>query len=98
MVPMNTPGVKLISRGSYENAAAVMGTPFHYPLSSRLDENDAIFVLDHAFIPWKDVFVGGDIDRATNFFPQTRFLPPALLNGCPRLAPKLEFIASMLLN
>src|SRR5438132_134168 len=54
MVPMNTPGVKLISRASYENAAAVMGTPFDYPLSSRLDENDAIFVLDHAFIPWED--------------------------------------------
>src|SRR5438552_10319110 len=38
MVPMNTPGVKLISRASYENAAAVMGMPFDYPLSSRLDE------------------------------------------------------------
>src|SRR5437764_89594 len=72
MVPMNTPGVKLISRASYENAAAVMGTPFDYPLSSRLDENDAIFVLDHAFIPWEDVFVAGDIERANNFFPELR--------------------------
>jgi len=52
MVPMNAPGVKLISRASYENTAAVMGTPFDYPLSSRLDENDAIFVLEDAFIPW----------------------------------------------
>ena len=41
MVPMHAPGLKLISRASYENAAAVMGTPFDYPLSSRLDENDA---------------------------------------------------------
>ena len=53
MVPMNAPGVKLISRASYENTAAVMGTPFDYPLSSRLDENDAIFVLDNTFIPWE---------------------------------------------
>ena len=98
MVPMDRPGVKLISRASYENAAAVMGTPFDYPLSSRLDENDAIFVLDHAFIPWEDVFVGGDIDRANNFFPQTGFLPRALLQGCTRLSIKLEFIAGLMLK
>src|SRR5438876_11249255 len=98
MVPMNTPGVKLISRASYENAAAVMGTPFDYPLSSRLDENDAIFVLDHAFIPWEDVFVAGDIEKANNFFPQTGFLPRALLHGCTRLAVKLDFIAGLLLK
>src|SRR5213078_1474653 len=98
MVSMNTPGVKLISRASYENAAAVMGTPFDYPLSSRLDENDAIFVLDNAFIPWEDVFVCGDIERANNFFPKTGFLPRALLQGCTRLAIKLEFIAGLVLK
>ena len=98
MVPMNSPGVKLISRASYENTAAVMGTPFDYPLSSRLDENDAIFVLDNAFIPWEDVFVYGDIERANNFFPQTGFLPRALLHGCTRLAVKLEFIAGLMME
>jgi aromatic ring hydroxylase len=98
MVPMNAPGVKLISRASYENAAAVMGTPFDYPLSSRLDENDAIFVLENTFIPWEDVFVYGDIDAANNFFPQTGFLPRALLHGCTRLAVKLEFIAGLMMQ
>jgi 4-hydroxyphenylacetate 3-monooxygenase len=98
MVPMNAPGLKLISRVSYENTAAVMGSPFDYPLSSRLDENDAVFVLDDVFIPWEDVFVYGDIDRANNFFPQTGFLPRALLHGCTRLAVKLEFIAGLMLR
>ncbi|MGE0540153.1 MAG: 4-hydroxyphenylacetate 3-hydroxylase N-terminal domain-containing protein [Dehalococcoidia bacterium] len=98
MVPMNAPGVKLISRASYENAAAVMGTPFDYPLSSRLDENDAVFVLDNVFIPWEDVFVYGDVDAANNFFPQTGFLPRALLHGCTRLAVKLEFIAGLMMK
>lgn len=98
MVPMNAPGVKLISRASYENTAAVMGTPFDYPLSSRLDENDAIFVLDNTLIPWEDVFVYGDIDVANNFFPQTGFLPRALLHGCTRLAVKLEFIAGLMMQ
>jgi aromatic ring hydroxylase len=98
MVPMDAPGVKLISRASYENTAAVMGTPFDYPLSSRLDENDAIFVLDNALIPWEDVFVYGDIDAANNFFPQTGFLPRALMHGCTRLAVKLEFLAGLMMR
>jgi aromatic ring hydroxylase len=98
MVPMNTPGVKLISRASYENTAAVMGTPFDYPLSSRIDENDAIFVVDNAFIPWENVFVYGDIETANNFFPQTGFLPRALLHGCTRYAVKLEFIAGLMMQ
>jgi aromatic ring hydroxylase len=98
MVPMNAPGLKLISRASYENTAAVMGTPFDYPLSSRLDENDAVFVLDNVFIPWEDVFVYGDIETANNFFPRTGFLPRALLHGCTRFAVKLEFIAGLMLR
>ena len=83
MVPMNAPGVKLISRASYENTAAVMGTPFDYPLSSRLDENDAIFVLDNVFIPWEDVFVYGDVELANNFFPR----PASCRARCCTAAP-----------
>jgi aromatic ring hydroxylase len=98
MVPMNAPGLKLISRPSYENAAAVMGTPFDYPLSSRLDENDAIFVLDNVFIPWEDIFVYGDVETANNFFPRTGFLPRALLHGCTRLAVKLDFITGLMMQ
>src|SRR5882757_407217 len=51
MAPMDTPGIKLICRPSYELAAAAAGSPWDYPLTSRFDENDAIFVADNAFIP-----------------------------------------------
>ncbi len=98
MVPMRAPGVKLICRTSYEYTASVMGSPFDYPLSSRIDENDAIFVLDHVLIPWEDVFVYGDVEKANNFFPRTGFLPRALIHGCTRLAVKLDFIAGLLLK
>ena len=53
IVPMNTPGIKLICRPSYEMSAAVTGTPWDYPLTWRLDENDAIFVFDNALSPGK---------------------------------------------
>src|SRR5438094_4090908 len=42
MVPTNAKGVKLICRVSNEMRAAMLGSPFDYPLSSRLDENYAI--------------------------------------------------------
>jgi 4-hydroxyphenylacetate 3-monooxygenase len=98
MVPTNAPGVKLICRVSNEQRAAVLGSPFDYPLSSRLDENDAIFVLDDVLIPWEDVFVYGDAEKANNFFPRTGFVPRAFLQGSTRLAVKLDFIAGLFLR
>ena len=98
MVPTNAKGVKLICRTSNEYRAAVLGSPFDYPLSSRLDENDAIFVLDNVFVPWEDVFVYGDVEKANNFFPRTGFLPRALIHGCTRLAVKLDFITGLLIK
>ena len=98
MIPSNAPGVKFICRTSFELTATVMGSPFDYPLSSRMDENDAIFVLDKVLIPWENVFVYGDVDTANNFFPQTGFLPRALLHGCTRLSVKLDFIAGLILK
>lgn len=44
---MNATGVKVIIRVSYKEMAAKMGTPFDYPLSSRIDENDAVIILDN---------------------------------------------------
>ncbi|HTY54073.1 MAG TPA: 4-hydroxyphenylacetate 3-hydroxylase N-terminal domain-containing protein [Candidatus Binataceae bacterium] len=98
MIPMNTRGVKLICRTSYEATAEVMGSPFDYPLSSRLDENDAILVLDQVFIPWEDVFVYRDLDKANNFYPNSGFLHRFALHGCTRLAVKLDFLVGLLLK
>ncbi|SDK57614.1 4-hydroxyphenylacetate 3-monooxygenase oxygenase component [Nocardioides sp. YR527] len=97
-VPMNAPGVKLISRTSYAQNAAIVGTPFDYPLSSRMDENDAIFVFDKVLVPWENVFIYGQADRVNSFFPQSGFLPRAMIQGCTRLAVKLDFIAGLLMK
>ena len=92
IAPMNAPGVKLICRTSYEMMASVMGTPFDYPLSSRFDENDAIFVFDNAFIPWEDVLLHRDLEKLKTFFPQSGFLAGYQFQGCTRLAVKLDFL------
>jgi 4-hydroxyphenylacetate 3-monooxygenase len=98
MVPTNAPGVKLFCRPSYEMTASVMGTPFDYPLSSRMDENDSILVFDKVFVPWENVFAYGDPDKVNNFFPGSGFLPLFMFHGCTRLAVKLEFLAGLVLK
>src|SRR5262249_58034899 len=98
MVPTNAPGAKFICRTSYEMTSTVMGSPYDYPLSSRIDENDAVFIMEKVLVPWENVFCYGDVEKANNFFPQTGFLPRALLHGCTRLAVKLDFVAGLLLK
>ncbi|MGB6536894.1 MAG: 4-hydroxyphenylacetate 3-hydroxylase C-terminal domain-containing protein, partial [Xanthobacteraceae bacterium] len=96
IAPMNTPGIKLICRQSYEFAAAATGTPWDYPLSSRFDENDAIFVFDNAFIPWENVFIHRDVERLKNFYPKSGFFNGFTMQGCTRLSVKLDFIIGLL--
>ncbi|WP_433241293.1 4-hydroxyphenylacetate 3-hydroxylase family protein [Streptosporangium sp. CA-135522] len=95
-VPMGVPGMKLICRPSYTATAAVMGSPFDYPLSSRLDENDTILVLDKVLIPWENVFVYGDVGKVQLFTGHSGFIERFTFHGCTRLAVKLEFIAGLL--
>lgn len=97
-VPMDAPGVKLISRPSYAQNAAITGTPFDYPLSSRLDENDAVFVFDKVLVPWENIFAYGDPDQINGFMPKTGFINRFTFQGCVRLAVKLDFIAGLLLK
>jgi 4-hydroxyphenylacetate 3-monooxygenase len=95
---MDTPGVKLISRTSYEMTAAVMGSPFDYPLSSRFDENDSVLVFDKAVIPWENVIIYKDIEKANNFFAESGFLNRFTFHGVTRLAVKLDFVSGLLLK
>ncbi|MFJ4100284.1 4-hydroxyphenylacetate 3-hydroxylase family protein [Amycolatopsis japonica] len=95
-VPMDAPGMKLICRPSYAATAAVMGSPFDYPLSSRLDENDTILILDKVFIPWENVFIYGDLGKVQMFAGQSGFTERFTFHGATRLAVKLEFLIGLL--
>lgn len=97
-LPMDSPGLKIICRTSYEYAAGVMGTPYDYPLSSRMDENDAILVLDKVLVPWENVFAYRDIDTVNQFIFGSGFMMRALFHGCTRFAVKLDFITGLLLK
>ena len=94
-LPINSLGCKLICRNSYENIANAVGSPYDYPLSSRFDENDAIFVLDNAFVPWENVFVYKNLDRVKHFYLGSGFMQSVFLQACTRYAVKLDFMAGL---
>jgi len=75
-----------------------VGSPFDYPLSSRFDENDAIFVFDNAFIPWEDVLLHRDLEKAKVFFAKSGFLAGYQFQGCTRLAVKLDFMVGVIVK
>ena len=96
IAPMNAPGVKLICRNSYEWMASTLGTPYDYPLSSRFDENDAIFVFDNVFVPWENVLVHRNIEIIKTFYPRSGFLAGYQFQGCTRLAVKFDFMVGII--
>lgn len=93
IAPMDTPGLKLISRRSYETSAQ---SPWDNPLSSRFDENDAVVIFDNAFIPWENVLVFRDIDKATGFYAASGFMNRYTLQSGTRLAVKFDFMCGLI--
>jgi len=67
-IPMNTKGLKIMSRRSYEESAT---STYDYPLSSRFDENDALIYCDDVKVPWERVFIFKDINTARAQFQDT---------------------------
>jgi 4-hydroxyphenylacetate 3-monooxygenase len=92
IAPMDTAGKTLISRRSYERAAE---SPWDNPLSARFDENDAVVVFDEAFIPWENVLVYRDVEKATGFYPASGFMNRYTLQSGTRLAVKLDFVCGL---
>jgi 4-hydroxyphenylacetate 3-monooxygenase len=93
IAPMDTAGMKLISRRSFEASAV---SPWDNPLSSRFDENDAMVIFDDAFIPWENVLVFRDVDKATGFYAASGFMNRYTLQAGTRLAVKLDFICGVI--
>jgi 4-hydroxyphenylacetate 3-monooxygenase len=67
-IPVGTPGVKLLSRRSYELTAQ---SALDSPLSIRFDETDSVAFFDNVFVPWERVFNHNHIDTALALFHDT---------------------------
>ena len=91
-IPMNTKGLKILSRKSYEESATSV---FDNPLASRFDENDAILYFDDVKVPWHRVFIIDDREMCQRQF----FAIPTHIyqnyQAMIRLSVKLRFLVGL---
>lgn len=92
VVPMNAPGLRVLSRKSYEAAAV---SAFDNPLSSRLDENDALLYFDDVRVPWDRIFVCRDIAMCQRQFHGTPAHVFQNYQAQIRLMVKVRFLAGV---
>ena len=91
-LPLSTKGVKILPRKSYEAMAI---SQFDNPLSSHLDENDAVIYFDDVKVPWERVFVYRDTDLCRAQFHEA---PTHMLQNYQahiRLMVKLRFLIGL---
>src|SRR5262245_34568713 len=91
-LPMNTAGLRLLSRKSYEEHAVSI---YDNPLSARFDENDALLYFDNVKVPWDRVFVHRDTDMCRAQFHDT---PCHILQNYQaqiRLSVKVTFLVGL---
>ncbi len=91
-VPINLPGLKVLSRKSYEASAA---SEFDNPLAHRFDENDAVIYFDDALVPWERVFVNQDTAMTLAQFHETPAHVWQNYQAQIRLAVKMRFLAGL---
>ena len=88
-LPVDTPGLKLISRRPFERMAA---SELDDPLAFRYDETDAVVYCDNVHVPWERVFAHDHIDTARAIFYDTPAHTFGNAQSHIRLLPKLRLM------
>jgi 4-hydroxyphenylacetate 3-monooxygenase len=91
-LPMNSKGLRVLSRKSYEASAVSM---FDNPLSSRFDENDALMYFDDVKVPWDRIFVYRDTDVCRAQFHDTPGHAYQNYQAQIRLSVKIQFLVGL---
>ncbi|WP_036772436.1 4-hydroxyphenylacetate 3-hydroxylase family protein [Photorhabdus australis] len=90
-LPLNTKGIKTLSRKSYE----IGSNKFDSPLSHQFDENDAVVYFDDVFVPWERVFVYKNTGMCRRQFQATAADVLMDIQGMARYAVKLHFLSGL---
>ena len=92
VIPVNAPGLTLMSRKSYEGSAHSM---FDNPLSSQFDENDALLYFNEVRVPWERVFIVEDRAMCQAQFHETPCYRFEEYQAMVRLMVKLWFLVGV---
>jgi 4-hydroxyphenylacetate 3-monooxygenase len=91
-IPVATPGLKILSRKSFEAAAPSRADN---PLAARFDENDAVVWFEDVKVPWERVFVYRDTDMCRAQFHDTLGHTFQNYQAQIRLVVKVKFLVGV---
>ena len=92
-IPVSDAGaaLHLPAVGDPQNA----GSPMDYPLSSRLDETDAMVVFDDVLVPWERVFIHRDAEMCNGLYNRTGAMPQIMHQFSTKNLAKAEFMMAL---
>jgi len=92
-IPVATTGLRFICRPSvmHAQAASVMD----FPLSSRLDETDAMVVFDDVLVPWERVFIHRSADMCNGLYVRTGSMRHTMHQFTTKNLAKSEFMMGL---
>ena len=90
-IPCDTPGLKFLCRESFDLGRS----HFNHPLGSRFEEMDATLFFDDVLVPWKRVFLLGDVDLCNNIGSATQSMAHSGHQVLTRCVVKAEFILGL---
>jgi 4-hydroxyphenylacetate 3-monooxygenase len=94
-IPTATPGMTFISRPSLVPQAA---SPFDYPMSLRLDENDAMVIFKDVLVPWERVFIHRNVEMCNGLYPRTQASAHTQHQAAIKALAKSEFMLGLALQ
>jgi len=92
-VAVDAPGLRFICRPSVVPTEAA--SPMDYPLSSRLDETDAMVIFDDVLVPWERVFIHRDPDMCNGLYNRTGAMPQIMHQFSTKNLSKAEFMMAL---
>ncbi|MET3695789.1 4-hydroxyphenylacetate 3-monooxygenase [Bacillus oleivorans] len=93
-IPNNTPGLKFISRESFDYGKST----WDHPLASRFEEGDAIVSFENVFVPWERVFVCGNSSICNRTFRETNAVVHMSHQVVAKNIVKTEFLLGVALS
>ena len=91
-IPINTPGVRLLCRDSYDHGKS----HFDAPLASRFEEMDSVVTFNKVLVPWERVFMYREPLLCNRAFAETNAVVHMMHQVvCGKLA-KAEFLVGLL--
>lgn len=93
-IPNNTPGLKFISRESFDYGK----NEWDHPLGARFEEGDAIVSFENVFVPWERVFVCGNSSVCNRTFKETNAVVHMAHQVLAKNIVKTEFVLGVALS